>query len=88
MSSLSCKSSGNSHRRPLMCDYGERPVLNVLGTKKNLGRMFWGCAYHVYEAREECQSFRRADLDLEDEEAANENIMLCCERRWRHLNLY
>ncbi|RYR14175.1 hypothetical protein Ahy_B04g070781 [Arachis hypogaea] len=58
-----CRSS--AQKKELLYGHGERPVLQILGTKNNFGRQFWGCVY--YEIKEECEFFRWADPEGESE---------------------
>ncbi|XP_015953321.1 uncharacterized protein LOC107477764 [Arachis duranensis] len=65
-SSRSSQSRGSTQKKGLLCGYGERPVVQILGTKDNPGRRFWGCVY--YEVKEECQFFRWEDPEAETED--------------------
>ncbi|MED6138174.1 hypothetical protein PIB30_071784 [Stylosanthes scabra] len=68
----SSRTTARTQRRALACHHEEPPVLRVLGTKDNPGRLFLGCVY--YQVHEECNFFCWVDAEQEESDPEKEQL--------------
>ncbi|XP_057755903.1 DNA-(apurinic or apyrimidinic site) endonuclease 2-like [Arachis stenosperma] len=69
-SSTSSHNISSSYGRMLLYFHGEKPVLQISGTKENPGRRFWECVY--FEVQQGCNFFRWPvpEIEMEHSEIA------------------